>query len=61
LPNFAKFQPISASPGIAAGLVHLKALTQLQCLSVRNTKVTAAGVKELQQALPKCEIIFRLP
>ena len=40
-----------------AGLQHLKGLTQLQKLDLANTKVTDAGVKDLQKALPKLEIV----
>ena len=39
-----------------AGLVHLKGLTKLEQLYLRGTKVTPAGVKKLQQALPNCRI-----
>ena len=39
-----------------AGLVHLKGLTKLERLDLSDTKVTDAGVKKLQQALPKCKI-----
>ena len=39
-----------------AGLVHLKGLTSLQMLNLSNTKVTDAGVKELQAAFPNCRI-----
>ena len=39
------------------GLDHLKGLDPLQELRLRNTKVTDEGVKKLQQALPKCQII----
>ena len=39
-----------------AGLVHLKGLTKLQVLRLAGTKITDAGVAELQQALPNCEI-----
>ena len=39
-----------------AGLVHLKGLTKLEVLVLRRTKVTPAGVKQLQQALPNCKI-----
>jgi hypothetical protein len=34
----------------------LKELKQLTTLVLRRTKVTDAGVKELQEALPKCKI-----
>jgi hypothetical protein len=38
------------------GLEHLKGLNKLQTLGLAETKVTDAGVKKLQQALPKCKI-----
>ena len=41
-----------------AGLAHLKGLTKLQKLDLYGTKVTYAGVKKLQQALPKCGISY---
>ena len=40
------------------GLEHLKGLTKLQELDVIRTRVSAAGVKKLQQALPKCHIWY---
>ena len=40
-----------------AGLVHLKGLTNLQALGLAGTKVSDDGVKDLQAALPKCEIL----
>jgi len=39
-----------------AGLEHLKGMTSLTPLYLFQTKVTDAGVKKLQQALPKCKI-----
>ena len=39
-----------------AGLVHLKGMTNLRVLDLAYTKVTDAGVKDLQAALPKCRI-----
>ena len=39
-----------------AGLVHLKRLTKLQRLVLDFTKVTDAGVADLQKALPNCKI-----
>ncbi len=47
-------QRLSADAG--AGLVHLKGLTILKKLSIFGSRVTAAGVKQLQQALPNCYI-----
>ena len=38
------------------GLVHLKEMTQLESLGLRDTQVTDAGVDDLQQALPNCKI-----
>ena len=40
-----------------AGLVHLKGLANLRELNLDGTKVTDAGVKGLQKALPKLKII----
>ena len=39
-----------------AGLVHLKGLTKLQRLKLGGTKVTDAGVADLQKALSNCKI-----
>ena len=36
--------------------MHLKGLTGLQVLFLMNTKVTDAGVADLQKALPDCQI-----
>ncbi len=44
------------SPISDTGLDHLRTLTNLTQLDVRSTKVTAAGVARLQQALQKCKI-----
>jgi hypothetical protein len=40
-----------------AGLAHLKGLTHLQVLTLILTPISSAGVQELQQALPKVQII----
>jgi hypothetical protein len=37
-------------------MIHLTGLTQYSCLNPTSTKVTAAGVKQLQPALPKCQV-----
>ena len=39
-----------------AGITHLKGLTTLGGLHLRGTAVTDKGIKELQKALPDCEI-----
>jgi len=39
-----------------AGLKHLHGLTQLKVLYFGGTKVTEAGIQELQEALPKANI-----
>jgi internalin A len=39
-----------------SGLVHLKGLTKLLELDLRKTKVTTAGVADLQKAIPNCKI-----
>ena len=38
------------------GIKHLGGLTNLESLDLRRTKVTAAGIAELQLALPTCQI-----
>ncbi|MBT6498245.1 MAG: SUMF1/EgtB/PvdO family nonheme iron enzyme, partial [Planctomycetaceae bacterium] len=38
------------------GLAHLQDVKQLERLFLHNTKVTAAGVAALKQALPKCKV-----
>ena len=39
------------------GLVHLKGLTNLRRFNLDGTKVTAAGVQDLQKGLPKTKLI----
>jgi len=36
--------------------VHIKGLTQLQDLGLQQTKVTDAGIAEMEKALPNCKI-----
>jgi hypothetical protein len=40
-----------------AGLESLKGLTQLHELYLWGPKITDAGVKDLQKALPNCKIV----
>jgi internalin A len=40
-----------------AGVVQLKSLTGLQELYIGDTKVTEAGVTEIQRALPNLKIV----
>lgn len=42
-----------------AGLVHLKEMTSLVWLNLMHSKVTDPGAKELQAALPKCNIYWK--
>ena len=41
---------------IDAGVVHLKALTDLEFLWFRDMQITEERVKKLQQAMPDCKI-----
>ena len=41
---------------LEAGLEHLKGLTNLKTLQLRSTQITDAGIAELRQALPNCNI-----
>ncbi|MBL7037595.1 MAG: hypothetical protein ISR77_03145 [Pirellulaceae bacterium] len=43
------------------GLAHLRGLTELSYLNLRGTHVTEQGVRELQKALPNCEIVWDNP
>lgn len=43
------------------GLAHLHQLTTLTTVTLNNTRVTQQGVKDLQTALPDCEIECRNP
>ncbi|MCH8047183.1 MAG: hypothetical protein IID44_26065 [Planctomycetes bacterium] len=48
---------LSHSSVTDTGLNYLKGMKNLRRLDLRFTKVTNTGVKELQKALPMCEII----
>ena len=41
-----------------AGIKHLAGLTNLESLDLRRTKASAAGIAELQKALPGCQIVW---
>jgi len=41
---------------INAGVVHLRGLAQLAGFVASDTQVTAAGIAERKQALPKCVV-----
>lgn len=43
------------------GLEHLVGLTRLRELHLNGSRCTPEGIKKLQQALPKCEIIWKPP
>jgi hypothetical protein len=36
---------------------HLQGMTSLRLVNLRRTRVTKAGVQQLQQALPDCKIL----
>ena len=64
--RFAEMQTIeklgfSNSPITDAALPELKQLKGLVILHLFGTKVTAAGVADLQQALPNCKIEWDAP
>ena len=40
-----------------AGLAHLKGLTGLRVLDLQGTRITDAGVRALEEALPRLEVI----
>jgi hypothetical protein len=42
-----------------AGLAHLKALTGLQRLDLRGTKVTEAGLERLKKSLPNAVVSWQ--
>ncbi|MFO1002753.1 MAG: hypothetical protein U0936_20685 [Planctomycetaceae bacterium] len=52
---------LNNSPLTDRGLSELKELENLMHLDVRGTKVTTAGVKDLQNALPTCEVQWDKP
>ncbi len=50
---------LANNPVTDAGLAEFKKLTGLTVLNVAGTKCTAAGVADLQRALPKCKITWK--
>lgn len=52
---------LTYNPLTDQGLSALKSLTNLSRLDLQGTMVTAAGIAELEQALPKCEIFWDRP
>ena len=60
--NLAELKQIKrlslAGSGLSdVGIKHLAGLPNLETLDLRRTKASAAGVAELQKALPNCKII----
>jgi len=49
---------ISYTPVTDAGLEHLKGLAKLEKLNLTDTQVTPEGVKNIQRALPECDIVY---
>jgi Leucine-rich repeat (LRR) protein len=57
LQNLPQLRKLSVeAPVTDAGLAHLKALHQLEELSLKGSKVTDAGVQELQKALANVKV-----
>ncbi|MGA2616350.1 MAG: hypothetical protein ABSF26_01995 [Thermoguttaceae bacterium] len=57
LEGLTDLQSLSLGEGVTdAGLVHLQGFIQLQTLDLTKTRCTAAGLLELQEALPNCKI-----
>jgi len=56
LPNLQSLN-LKGNPLTDAALAHLAGMAALERLDLRETQVTAAGVKSLQQRLPKLEIL----
>jgi Leucine-rich repeat (LRR) protein len=50
--------PLASCTFSDAGLKHLADLSNLKHLDLTGTQVTADGVAALQQALPKCKIVW---
>jgi len=49
---------LSSTQVTDAGLESIRGLTELTRLNLSDTSVTKGGIKELQEALPNCEIIW---
>lgn len=58
LVNFKNLKSLQLflTPITDAGLKHLHGLKKLELLDLRDTKVTAEGVSDLQKTLPNCKI-----
>jgi len=52
-----RYLDLNGTPVTNAGLVHLKGLTNLKQLDLRNTKATRTDGAKLKKFLPKCNII----
>ncbi|MEN6495572.1 MAG: hypothetical protein ABFD16_14930 [Thermoguttaceae bacterium] len=52
---------LSNAPITDQGLVYIKPLTRLEMLNLNGTHVTAAGVRDLMQALPHTVILWKAP
>jgi hypothetical protein len=63
LPGLARLQSLDLSnaPITDQGLVHIKPLTSLEMLNLNGTHVTAKGIRDLMQALPRTVISWNPP
>ena len=51
-------QPLDGNKISDDGIERLKGLVNLRWLSIKRTDVTQSGVRDLQRALPECEIVY---
>ena len=56
LAGMTQLQSLDISSTHVTGLQGLAGMTQLQTLGLTRTRVTDAGLKEFEEALPKCRI-----